>query len=48
MNQLVKSVYNDVPAFLHGVAEFSLLAHLIKLAEDGKAEESEGGWRRNE
>ena len=48
LSTLVKSVYDDVPAFLHGVAEFSLLAHLIKLAEDGKAEDSEGGWRRSE
>lgn len=48
LNQLVKSVYDDVPVFLHGVAEFSLLAHLIKLAEDGKARESEAGWFRSE
>ncbi len=48
LNQLVKSVYDDVPVFLHGVAEFSLLAHLIKLAEDGKAREYEAGWLRSE
>ena len=44
--ELVKSVYDDVPVFLHGVAEFSLLAHLIKLAEDGKASEQSQGWAR--
>ena len=44
LGQLVKAVYDDVPAFLHGVAEFSLLAHLIKLAEDGKARQSASGW----
>jgi glyoxylase-like metal-dependent hydrolase (beta-lactamase superfamily II) len=34
---LVSQVYTDVPAFLHGVAAFSLEAHLIKLVEDGRA-----------
>jgi len=48
LKELVKTVYDDVPTFLHGVAEFSLLAHLIKLAEDGKANESETGWHRSE
>lgn len=43
---LVKVVYDDVPEFLHGVAQFSLQAHLIKLAEDGKAEEIDQGWHR--
>ncbi|MEQ3636895.1 MBL fold metallo-hydrolase [Alcanivorax sp.] len=42
--ELVKEVYEDVPAFLHGVAQFSLHAHLIKLAEENKATESAGGW----
>lgn len=37
---LVASVYEDVPAFLHPIAEFSLHAHLIKLAEDGRAVQS--------
>ena len=43
---LVKAVYDDVPEFLHGVAQFSLRAHLIKLAEDGKAEETDQGWHK--
>ena len=43
---LVKVVYDDVPEFLHGVAQFSLQAHLIKLAEDGKAEETDQGWHK--
>lgn len=34
---LVAQVYDDTPAFLHPIAEFSLLAHLIKLVEDGAA-----------
>ncbi|MEE2870254.1 MAG: hypothetical protein VYE17_06975 [Pseudomonadota bacterium] len=45
---MVKAVYDDVPVFLHGVAQFSLHAHLIKLAEDGKARETESGWQRSE
>jgi len=43
---LVKAVYDDVPEFLHGVAQFSLQAHLIKLAEDGKAGETDKGWHK--
>ena len=43
---LVKAVYDDVPEFLHGVAHFSLQAHLIKLAEDGKAAETDQGWHK--
>lgn len=43
--ELVPSVYDDVPARLHAWAERSLLAHLIKLAEDGDALERDGRWR---
>jgi len=43
---LVAQVYQDVPAFLHPVAEFSLHAHLIKLVEDGRAESPEDGCYR--
>lgn len=41
---LVPAVYADVPAALHGLAERSLLAHLIKLREDGLAGETAGVW----
>ncbi|MDO9074026.1 MAG: MBL fold metallo-hydrolase [Rubrivivax sp.] len=34
---LVEAVYDDVPAQLHGVAQRSLLAHLLKLQADGVA-----------
>ena len=34
---LVPAVYDDVPSALHGMAERSLLAHLIKLEGDGRA-----------
>jgi glyoxylase-like metal-dependent hydrolase (beta-lactamase superfamily II) len=42
---LVARVYTDVPPHLHRWAERSLLAHLIKLASDGEAEERDGRWR---
>lgn len=41
---LVLHVYSDVPQRLHGWAERSLLAHLIKLAEEGVAAERDGHW----
>ncbi|MFT6636895.1 MBL fold metallo-hydrolase [Alcanivorax sp.] len=41
---LVTAVYDDVPVFLHGVAQLSLSAHLIKLAAEGKASETVSGW----
>ncbi len=33
---LVKRVYTDVPEHFHGMAYYSLLAHLIKLEQEGK------------
>lgn len=42
---LVPAVYDDVPAALHGVAERSLLAHLLKLEGDGRAARSDSLWR---
>ena len=36
-SDLVAQVYSDVPAFLHGVATFSLEAHLIRLVEEQRA-----------
>lgn len=42
---LVPIVYADVDESLHGIAALSLHAHLIKLALDQRAEESEQGWR---
>lgn len=43
---LVAQVYDDVPAFLHGMAQLSLQAHLIKLDQDNKAREDQRGWLR--
>ena len=44
---LVLAVYDDVPSALHGMAERSLLAHLIKLEGDGRAARGEADslWR---
>jgi glyoxylase-like metal-dependent hydrolase (beta-lactamase superfamily II) len=41
---LVPVVYEDVPAALHGVAARSLLAHLLKLEQDGLAARSGEDW----
>ena len=43
---MVKELYADVPEALHGMAAFSVWAHLLKLVEDGKAAGStlDGEW----
>ena len=41
---LVPHVYQDVPDHLYGLAERSLLAHLIKLEADGVASATDGCW----
>ena len=41
---LVERVYDDVAPWLHPVARFSLLAHLIKLAGEGRAREADERW----
>jgi glyoxylase-like metal-dependent hydrolase (beta-lactamase superfamily II) len=45
LEQLLPVVYRDVPAALHVIARFSLLAHLLKLVEDGRASSLEGVYR---
>ena len=42
---LVPHVYTDVPERLYAWAERSLLAHLLKLEEDGEARRDGGTWR---
>ena len=44
LQRLVPLVYDDVDAALHRIAERSLLAHLIKLEDDGLAEQNERRW----
>jgi glyoxylase-like metal-dependent hydrolase (beta-lactamase superfamily II) len=46
--ELLAHVYDDVAGRLHGAAERSLLAHLIKLQGEGRVAESpDGHWRLN-
>ncbi|HEU0202228.1 MAG TPA: MBL fold metallo-hydrolase [Burkholderiaceae bacterium] len=42
---LLARVYEDVPQHKHRVAQRSLLAHLLKLAAEGRAVEREGRWQ---
>ncbi|WP_404365936.1 MBL fold metallo-hydrolase [Marinobacter sp.] len=42
---LTAHVYDDVPAGIHGVASRSLLAHLIKLEQDGRATLDDDHWQ---
>jgi glyoxylase-like metal-dependent hydrolase (beta-lactamase superfamily II) len=44
LDDLVPHVYDDVPARMHPVASRSLLAHLIKLHDEGRAAETGGRW----
>jgi glyoxylase-like metal-dependent hydrolase (beta-lactamase superfamily II) len=44
LQDLLPSVYSDVPAGVHSVASRSLLAHLIKLKAEGRVTESEARW----
>jgi len=42
---LLPHVYDDVPPRMHPVAARSLLAHLLKLRDEGRAAEAGGAWR---
>jgi len=44
LEALVPAVYDDVRAQLYPVASRSLLAHLIKLKDEGRVRESQGSW----
>jgi glyoxylase-like metal-dependent hydrolase (beta-lactamase superfamily II) len=45
LEALLPHVYDDVPSRMHPVASRSLLAHLLKLADEGRAAEAGGTWR---
>jgi glyoxylase-like metal-dependent hydrolase (beta-lactamase superfamily II) len=45
LDQLIPQVYDDVPADRHQWARLTLQAHLIKLAQEGRAAEKNGNWR---
>lgn len=42
---LTPSVYDEVPAFLHGLAQMSLLAHLLKLEKEQRVHQDNDLWR---
>jgi glyoxylase-like metal-dependent hydrolase (beta-lactamase superfamily II) len=46
IDALVKQIYADVPEELHVMAGYSVWAHLLKLAEEGRAKgaELDGDW----
>ncbi len=44
LDELVRQAYDDVPTALHIMAKYSLWAHLIKLAREGRAVESGERW----
>ena len=44
LEHLLPRVYDDVSPRLHPVASRSLLAHLIKLRDEGRVQESRGSW----
>jgi glyoxylase-like metal-dependent hydrolase (beta-lactamase superfamily II) len=44
LDSLLPEVYDDTPVALHGLARYSLLAHLDKLVEDGLASRSGEIW----
>jgi glyoxylase-like metal-dependent hydrolase (beta-lactamase superfamily II) len=46
VQELVETIYTDVPAGLHPIAAYSVWAHLRKLADDGRArgESLEDAW----
>jgi glyoxylase-like metal-dependent hydrolase (beta-lactamase superfamily II)/8-oxo-dGTP pyrophosphatase MutT (NUDIX family) len=50
VDELVPVVYGDVPAARHGIAARSLTAHLLKLAQDGRARHDgeSGRWAVSE
>ncbi|HTO47264.1 MAG TPA: MBL fold metallo-hydrolase [Burkholderiales bacterium] len=45
LEALLPHVYEDVPLRMHPVASRSLLAHLLKLRDEGRAAEVAGTWR---
>lgn len=44
LGELVTKVYDEIDPSVHGLAERSLLAHLEKLVEDGRARNEHGRW----
>lgn len=45
LEQLLPVVYADVPVAMHPVARYSLLAHVLKLEEEGRVSRDGDAWR---
>ncbi|CAG4884625.1 NUDIX hydrolase [Georgfuchsia toluolica] len=45
VDTLLDRVYDDVPVYKHPIAKRSLMAHLLKLGNEGVALENNGHWR---
>jgi glyoxylase-like metal-dependent hydrolase (beta-lactamase superfamily II) len=45
LDTLLPVVYADVPSFMHPVARYSLLAHALKLEEEGRVLRAGEAWR---
>jgi glyoxylase-like metal-dependent hydrolase (beta-lactamase superfamily II) len=45
LDELLPRVYSDVPEALHPVARYSLHAHVLKLAAEGRVLTTAAGWR---
>ena len=44
LDEILPVVYGDVPRFMHPVARYSLLAHVLKLEEEGRAARNGETW----
>ena len=44
LDEVLAEVYDDTPVHLHKLAKYSLLAHALKLLEDGRAARSDTTW----
>jgi glyoxylase-like metal-dependent hydrolase (beta-lactamase superfamily II) len=44
LDAILPIVYSDVPRFMHPVAKYSLLAHALKLEEEGRAQRDGDTW----
>lgn len=44
LDEILPVVYDDVPRFMHPVAKYSLLAHALKLEEEGRAARNGETW----
>jgi len=45
LDDVLPTVYDDVPRFMHVYARYSLLAHAVKLVEEGRADVEGGVYR---